>query len=161
MQIEYSYGFLGYFIKYFGIPVFIIMLLTSIFVSYLILAEKYYLENPFNAAFLLLLFMVMIPYCLKGIFYFYKGKEYFTKKYIFTDDLLSVHDRQGNIDIFPIEDIKKIVYLKALSTFEIHFDNKYPGPIVLMNNGQNQTKSFVDLKQYLLGLNTQIFRKIW
>lgn len=149
MRIEYSYGIFGYFLKYFGGVIMIALLGAFLFIAYLIPQWPV----SWEAVFLAFLVLFMIPICCKGIYYLFKFNDSFVCNYIFINDSLTIIRKNKAIQSLSLDEVCSIVYLKLPKVIEVHF-RSLSKPIVLMNNGQYETNSFVQLKDFLFKNNS-------
>ena len=132
--------------KYLGGLIMTILILLSVGLITLIIANSYKEPLSLERVFLLIVFFLMIPFCTKGAFYFFKYAGSFIKSYEIRIDGIKVKEKNRD-NWFPIESIKNVLYLRALKVFEINIHD-YPHKLVLMNNGQVETNSFINLKEF-------------
>jgi len=137
MKIEFSYGLLGYPLRYAGVVLMLALLVLFSSITYLIISLNYYVENPLEFIFLLFISVVMTFFCLKSAIYLFKYSKSFTNKYLLDDEGLTINPHKINSTIYLWRDLNQIIYIKSLKLFEIKF-NKGP-VIILMNNGGHET----------------------
>jgi len=87
---------------------------------------------------------------LKGAYYCFKFSDLFTKTIVFSENEISISDNKNNAENLPNDKIIKIIYIKALKLFEIHFKDLQRKEIIVMNNAGYETKDFLALKKFLL-----------
>jgi hypothetical protein len=88
----------------------------------------------------------MILFCARGTFYFFKYAGSFVKSYEIRVDGIKVKEKNSE-KWYPIDNIKSVLYFRTLRVFEINLYS-YPYKLVLMNNGQVETNSFINLKEF-------------
>jgi len=146
MKIEYSYGLMAYFLKYVGSVGMAILALLFLFFLGLAVASG---VTNYERMLFIVICIIMVIFCTKGAYYFFKYSSSFTKKYEFSSSGIKVKDKSEEA-WYPIDEIEQVLYLKALKIFEITFYNKEINKkLVLMNNGQTETNSFITLKEFL------------
>ncbi len=140
--------------KYCG-GLFLLTISTFFFVLPVHTFSKVSLEEVYEEPFMLagiLIFWFGILF-LKGTYYLFKFAELFTKTIVFSENLILISDRNGCSEEIPTEKISKVVYVKLLYLFEIHFEGKVRKEIILMSGGRSVTQTYEALKEYLSDSN--------
>jgi energy-coupling factor transporter transmembrane protein EcfT len=159
MNFEYSYGLLGYLLKYFGGVVMLAMSLLFATLPFVMVSAKFYNSELFVFIGVLIISFGMILVCFKGAYYFLRYPGTFTKIYTFTDTSLEVRDSNRS-DLYLFSNLEKIIYLKLPKVFELHFRGMNSEPIIFMNNGQKETKGFLELKNRLYSRKVGVQERI-
>ena len=154
MKIEYSYGLLGYAMKYVGGVV--ILALSILFMALPILALvtksiEEMLDKPILfGVFLMFGFGILF---LRASYYCFKYANLFTMRFAFDENKVGVVKGNASTTNIPTKEIKKIVYMRLIQIFEIHLTDSKMDKIIIMNNGQRETNSYLALKEWLLKQN--------
>ena len=146
-SVKYSYGYFGYFLKYLGSLLMTIFVLLFAGLMFLIITTSFNETLSLERVLLLVVFLLMIPFCVKGAIYFFKYAGSFTMTYEFRTDGIKIKENNHE-EWHPISNIESVLYLKPLRVFEISLHDN-PQKLVLMNNGQVETISFIILKEFL------------
>lgn len=88
----------------------------------------------------------------------FKYASFFTNKFVVTDSYLSVKKSEGSTKKYSYTDLKKIVYIRLLNVFELHFMSSPGRPVALMNNKNYITEEFSEIKEFFLE-NSKIQKK--
>ena len=148
-SFTYSYGWLGYFLKYCGgIVLFLMALMFSALLILPIYAD-YYKESPVQTFLLAGACLVMAPACAIGAYYCIRYTNYFTCYFVFSSKGLSVEKKDTTQSEYSWSQLQSVTYRKFLKLFILDFGPSY-SKIVLMNNGSYETENYNNLKDYLL-----------
>jgi hypothetical protein len=157
MKIEYSYGILGYFMKYLGGLVLLFLSIVFILFPILVVFTGWHVENLVSAIIILCIFIPMAILTSKGVFYCFRYAGFFTKRYIITEDYISIIGK-NTVDTYNTSEVKNVSYYRALKLFEINLMGNSKKKLVLMNNGQHETSEFLELKDYFLSYKNVLIK---
>ena len=125
MKIDYSYGLLGYLLKYFGGIFFVALFSFILVIAYTLVTKNAFQELPFASIVMTIFCITMGPFSAKSAFYCTRYANSFTRKYIIRDNNLTISDKNGIIETYSFNEVEKIVYRRILKVFEIYFKNLY------------------------------------
>ena len=148
-SFTYSYGWLGYFMKYFGGIVLFILVLLFLAILVLIFYGGYFTEKPIHYSLLTGVSLVMGVLCSIGGYYCIRYANYFTCDFIFTNEGLSIEKNGSTKSEYTWSELQSVTFRKFPKLLILDFGSNY-SKIVLMNNSSSEeTESYNDLKEYL------------
>lgn len=158
-DIHYSYGWMGPFMRYAGPPIFVLMALLFVFLDYAAIANFHKMESPYEAAFIPLLSLLVIPMCLIWTHIIARHGPSLSCEYLIRQD--TMHVMKGGHELFqvhlPDADIR---YRMLARVFMITPAHDHRRTLVIMNNGKYETASFVEIKTKLLSFSN-VRKGLW
>ncbi|WP_444924730.1 hypothetical protein ACJJH9_06880 [Microbulbifer sp. DLAB2-AF] len=158
MRVELSYGWLGYFMKYFGGVIMLALSLTVSGLMVAVLVKETYHDDIANFA---LICSVLIPVAIifsRSSYLLFKYATLFTRNFVVTDSCLYIKSSERITRQYSYADLEKIVYIRLLNVIELHFSASPERPVALMNNKNYITEEFSEIKDFFLG-NPKIQKK--
>ncbi len=150
-SIEYSYGFMGYVLRYLGVPVLILLSGLFIFIDYLILVNWESMDSIVDMAVLPAISLFMIPLLWGGAWMCLSHGRSFTCSYEITPNELKVFAKGKEITAINIP-LAEIRYRWLFKAFLVSHEDLKGGSVVLMNNAQRESLAFSEIRNMLLPL---------
>ena len=150
-DVHYSYGGMGPVMRYAGPPVFVLMALLFAFLAYVAIANFHKMEPPYEAAFIPLLSLLVIPMCLAGAYMIVKHGPSLSCEYLVRQETMHVLKDSHELFRFQLPDAD-IRYRMLARVFVITPPHDHRRTLVIMNNGRYETAPFLEIKTRLLSL---------
>lgn len=149
ISIEYSYGIMGYVLRYLGSPVLALLSGLFIFSDYLILANLESMDSLLDMAILPAISLFMIPLLWGGAWMLMTHGRSFTCSYEITPNELKIFEKGKEISAIDFS-FAEIRYRWLFKAFLVSHEDLEGGSVILMNNAQRESMAFSEVKDMLL-----------